>query len=1758
MNKIFIMTKKICLLVLVLLGLILLTKDIQLFKVKAESNLLIIKQEQIDFTVLSNESTTFESDNFIVTFSTAVTSSGTGVNLVNGNTFNIAHKALVKYITKIEFIGNHGDDDPNVLDVVYAKDGIVSYEQYDYDMTDYSFKTVSNNSISEYPNTTQEAEFNVLENVNIQKINIYYQEVEPVNYTILNLYKGTITFNASTFSGNLLDGTKKDSASYDSTTKFYIVQTIVDVNNNVVKYNGPIDSYNISFTSTQTIKTEVVIDDIWCSYTSGNRYGGISVPVDSSQYKKNIVVKLKGINRFTRINYWTDGGTTSSLTFTSYYGDGSKEGKLIAIGKQTTKSNSVHGTLSLNGWNSTIGGDDSYQTVMNLNFAGGTVIAVSTPRDQCNAIGAGGNGTALINISGGSVTAIAYTTGTAIGGGIGHLSAGGPGTVNITGGEVYAYNMGQPYEWTCESIANRKKFTFVPGTAIGGGSSHDSSGSLGTVNISDGIVKAYSNGGSGLGGGNSISSIGGPANITISGGNVTSYGYIPDSEAEKVVKIIANLQTEFLDKVVSGGSIYKDKNGKKYVDSNGNEIDDITQIYNHGSADGSGIGGGSGKIGNGGTATINITGGILDATSIGGGNSTNASGATATVTVTGGTTICETIGGGFSPKNGYENGFVYVTGGSLNASMSAIPQVSKTDSSMLYLTRISILDQNNDQLKNTIINSFIFKNSYSYGTTDLYTDDESIVYLWLPKNADITGCTIQDNAMLLFEPFEEVDGMISPYEIGILKETQNNKYNYHVNTVTTEFYSLYNKYEDGVLSKELENTTVVSHNTYFEIYAKVIDGYSANVYYAVELANGSKVFQQATTTELTGNIVLVGLTITQDTTIMYEVISNDNSEHYYVMDLYNGNIDVIEVDGQFIVEQNGYRFPLSGELYVTSGGIATPNTISVDIKQDSEGKNNEIGIHLNNIVVGSEKSCLSVLSGKLTLDTGEANDILHSNSESAIYVEENAELVINSDGKDAIKVSTQDSSISPVSGKGKVVFNNLDGYFKVLSSDGTPEFSVGIYECSGRNEINAELFVGEFEFELIGYIQTKDSVTTLYDSSVDMSNNKDSFAARGVYKVLNGITTTQYAATNVVDGNYVVKLTATGADAILGEIQLTQGNNTLHEGVYYKIEQINEKSCVLTIYGKAFENGNIILFAASDQLIAYQIISYNGEYDGLAHGISVAVNTNLFIVTYSTEIDGEYTNENPTRVDVTPVGGIKVYIKIEPKQSGTNYIPVTDVYGTIVITKGTNEFLNTLTCPDVIYEDGAAHAPNPSIISKWGVVTYEYYSDPECTVIASIFEKEKFYYVKAFVSEGIGDDGITVNYDAISTNYAIRFKVVEVLIRTQTSKSLSKVSGAATTITVPLNGAFTVLYKVTASSLDNMTLRFDNNSAASLNVAAPIGTKITFIDFAQESGKVNSYSYYYIDNSNISGTSVIVPLDKFIKMGTQNTLYSKDQQNVAVEFQFCVEFPYDRANSGEISVSLTGTSDGLIKTINVIPTVQSKEEISITNQIQGTNDCSITLQVKSNSAKTKQVLVVYMDTASINDLNLELINPTGAEVELIYSTGKYLYYLLAGSTTIDNSYTFIIENKGTNLITISDIVFSIRSTDSDIPYVLQDQTSTNTTSINNGITINGEEKIEFIASIDGDKYFIENETTVKFKFQTNTPSINYDELTVTIYRKNEMGIYEANSNPIPWVFGERAVPIDMLDKYLGSDYGSYKLIFNYRGVESTIYFIIKK
>ena len=323
-------------------------------------------------------------------------------------------------------------------------------------------------------------------------------------------------------------------------------------------------------------KYHITIDNLYSSaqhsYGSGTEAGiGFTPAGENSELTVNIV----GDNRFGNIRYW-NGGQTLVNNGNRLIFEGTGSLTVADVIDLTATNNGVTGHYG-NHFNSAIGATDhgpkgSEGIVINS----GVIFAGTTAAENSSAIGGGGNGVGVITINGGTVTAVAHTTGTAIGGGIGFSSQGGPGYVTITGGNVYAYNLENPHG--------------IPSAAIGGAGSSSSSGNVGHVTISGGNVYALSVGGTAIGGGSSKTNSGGEGNVTITGGTV-------------IAKSIAG------------------------------------QVAGSNTA-GAGIGGGTGgDNGNGGAATVTIAGKpIIRTGSIGGGKTNKTGGyiGTAQISIDGG------------------------------------------------------------------------------------------------------------------------------------------------------------------------------------------------------------------------------------------------------------------------------------------------------------------------------------------------------------------------------------------------------------------------------------------------------------------------------------------------------------------------------------------------------------------------------------------------------------------------------------------------------------------------------------------------------------------------------------------------------------------------------------------------------------------------------------------------------------------------------------------------------------------------------------------------------------------------------------------------------------------------------------------------------------------------------------------------------------------------------------------------------------------
>ena len=258
---------------------------------------------------------------------------------------------------------------------------------------------------------------------------------------------------------------------------------------------------------------DLYIDNIYSRYTeqsTGRSTGSIGF-VPSNSGKNKLHINMIGDNRLSCIHY----NNPTSGNELIIQGEGSLTVAVADYNCNQTNSKDYNGetvdsdtTFFSNHWNSAIGNNDGNQETYGIIINSGVLFAGTSKAENCTAIGGGGNGIGTVTINGGVVTAVATTTGTAIGGGIGFTSNGGAGVVNINGGNVYAYNH-----------ANRWG---IPSSAIGGAGSNKSSGAQGTVTINGGNVYAESALGTAIGGGSSATEPGGSATVNIYGGYVVA------------------------------------------------------------------------------------------------------------------------------------------------------------------------------------------------------------------------------------------------------------------------------------------------------------------------------------------------------------------------------------------------------------------------------------------------------------------------------------------------------------------------------------------------------------------------------------------------------------------------------------------------------------------------------------------------------------------------------------------------------------------------------------------------------------------------------------------------------------------------------------------------------------------------------------------------------------------------------------------------------------------------------------------------------------------------------------------------------------------------------------------------------------------------------------------------------------------------------------------------------------------------------------
>lgn len=324
----------------------------------------------------------------------------------------------------------------------------------------------------------------------------------------------------------------------------------------------------------------LTVDNIYSKYQqrgANNKEAAIKfepdLPVNSysSPTEDKLIINLVGDNRLGAIRY------LNQTRYADANGNYNNHNKLVFRGNGSLTVANVKGD-GYNYWDSAIGNSDDKDNCYGIVIDSGVIFAGTTYKDNSTALGAGGNGYGEVTINGGIVTAVAATSGTAIGGGIGYGNRGGEGDVTITGGTVYAYNYKNEYN--------------VPSSAIGGAGAKTNYGSTGKVTITGGTVFAWSASGTAIGGGSSYQRGAGDAKITITGGEVTA---VTDSPASCCI---------------GGGTAYtiNDKKGSGFNGGTAEISISGNPVIHTGSIGGGGTGDDKGKIG---SAQITITGGNI-------------------------------------------------------------------------------------------------------------------------------------------------------------------------------------------------------------------------------------------------------------------------------------------------------------------------------------------------------------------------------------------------------------------------------------------------------------------------------------------------------------------------------------------------------------------------------------------------------------------------------------------------------------------------------------------------------------------------------------------------------------------------------------------------------------------------------------------------------------------------------------------------------------------------------------------------------------------------------------------------------------------------------------------------------------------------------------------------------------------------------------------------------------------------------------------
>jgi len=1518
----------------------------------------------------------------------------------------------------------------------------------------------------------------------------------------------------------------------------------------------------------------VTIDSIWSTARTKNatyqQDAGGFVAYSKSAPDFKVTLSLKGDNRLEHLYYCNNSETNgSSLTITNGAAQGAPTGSLTVISDQQIKfktdSTYYIGNLTYNHWNSVIGADDSLQAVYNLNFTGGVIYAGATEKENCTAIGAGGNGNAKISISGENtvITAVTHSTGTAIGGGIAHTGSGGEGDVTISGGTVYAYNFGvfalnrvprtqSGYATTDETILNLARH--VPGTAIGGAGSIRQAGSKGTVNISGGTVYAESLGGAAIGGGSTVgfanNGAGGIATVTITGGNVTakSVGGTLISTVANGNQPIGTVVTVDPGTGIGGGSSMANVGGAATVKIEGGEI------Y------ATGIGGGGSIEANGGYAEVTIEGGRMTSTAgIGGGTSRDKDGGDATVKMSGGTAVADGIGGGFSTKNGYATGTVIVTGGSLNSAMAAVPVNSENNGEVLQLTRASFFHEQTS-MNDTLVTELRLLDDTQYNNKDIYTDSVGMIYLWLPEGSGITLAQL-NNGSENYTPNDEPDRIINTNDMGALIYDSSVP-RYIVTIAGSKYYSLFH---NELLSEQFYGSVIVEGGT-FLYYLTKNEECTLTPYIGTTDTEGNKVIipnsgllEQIGTNAYRGAIYVQG-----NTTVWYEAQTSEGK--FFVVDLSAGNVTITEqADGSLTIQQGGYVLTnYTGNIYLTSAGYPTSNTVTV---KSDRGADSDIDIFADDLTVVSNGPAFSVESGYVDLTFGSEDNLIHSVNDSPVFIgDEGAngtvgKLTVTTNGTDSIKLSTSKADTSIIAGPGTLNLIDEGGFLKIGEVTGdTSQIAVGEFNITAtETKYSAELYRGKYSYKVVGYVQDN----KLYPPNTDTKGK--SFSARGIHEIYNGVESD--ITFDEVNNILKVVISVTDDTKNMGYYKVTV---PVPGGDFDITEMVNptvtdNKTVTFSISGAAFINGNLTITAAVEGKIPYVIqgsaedVTYT--YDGNGHSITAMFDTSLFEVFYSTSAftaETVLTNEMKAEIEYVNVGTYEVFYYIRERTDVDNTAEYTDVSGSaeLEITPGTNEWILELECSDVV----CGSTPTPFAKAKWGEVQYTFYYDngeigkpddvPEKITDFSVITDDTNFYVVASV-EADGE-----NYEAISSN-PVYFRALKLSAYATTGRQLDKMaSGATDALQIANRGTFSAYYKVQGDG-EWSKLEFTRNM--------PQGTKITMLVFFGD-----SVGYYHYTMPN-DGNSV--SLMSFVKMGVSansvNANYAPPSSG-AVEYQFCFEYTGLTFSEGNIGLNVKLNGDSEVKLTQMLTVEEQLQAIEETSNSQlivegGYESIKITVKPKINGTGHKYLVFRIggkftppngseTDFALVNVESALAISATvGNEntsqiLSPASSTNDMLMFYLGHDTSVNRQYTLILDNLAPGTYDL-EVSADVRLHENEVKdcHVLQNAI-VGENSVTKKFAIYVDSRVDFyVEPAEGSRLFDGTNECLVFNVKApDAPATLAIQLNATIYIKQN-GVYIPVKDVGPLTVNQNVIKIQGNDlSERGIIDGTYRIEFKYQ------------